>query len=288
MYVHACPVCNITMKNTIKPWHWACANCGYEKSDFEPAINNTVAHEKIDEQQREKGLRALRIANYGKLLDAIEKIRPTSGQLLDVGCAHGWFLEAAKNRGFDTLGIEPDQQFIPIAPQGVSMRQGFFPDVLEETEQFDVIVFNDVLEHMPDIKTVLSGCKKHLKPGGVLVINLPSTSGIFYNVARLLSTFGISSFFSRLWQEGFPSPHLHYFNPTNLRLLLQSNGFAEVTNGRLPTLRLRGLFARVSHTGGHSVLVSLAVTCITAVAIPIVWLMPGDIIYSISRHDVQK
>lgn len=288
MYDHACPVCNTLMKNSLKIWHWACTNCGYEKSDFEPAINNMIAHEKIDEQQREKGLRALRMANYGKLLDAIEKIRPAPGKLLDVGCAHGWFLEAANERGYDTLGIEPDQQFIAIAPHGISIRQGFFPEILEETAQFDVIVFNDVLEHMPDVKTVLSGCKKYLKPGGVLVINLPSTAGMFYNVARLLSTFGISSFFSRLWQEGFPSPHLHYFNPTNLRLLLQSNGFAEVSCGRLPTLRLRGLFARVSHTGGHSRLVSLFVTFIAAVAIPIIWLMPGDIIYSISRHDAQK
>lgn len=288
MYENSCPVCNTTMKNSLKIWHWECTKCGYEKSDFEPAINNKIVHKKIDEQQREKGLRTLRIENYGKLLDAIEKIRPASGQLLDVGCAHGWFLESAKNRGFDTLGIEPDQQFIATAPHGIAIRQGFFPEILEETAQFDVIVFNDVLEHMPHVKAVLSGCRKHLKPGGVLVINLPSTSGMFYNVARLLSKFGISSFFSRLWQEGFPSPHLHYFNPTNLRLLMQSNGFVEVTNGRLPTLRLRGLFARVSHTGGHSLLVSLGVTFLAAVAIPIISLMPGDIIYSISRHDAQK
>lgn len=288
MYEHACPVCNTLMKNSHIIWHWQCANCGYEKSDFEPAINNIFAHEKIDELQREKGLRALRMKNYGKLLDAIEKIQPASGQLLDVGCAHGWFLVAANERGYDTLGIEPDQQFIAIAPHGISIRQGFFPEILEETAKFDVIVFNDVLEHMPDVKAVLNGCRKHLKPGGVLVINLPSTSGMFYNVARLLTVFGISSFFSRLWQEGFPSPHLHYFNPTNLRLLLQSNGFAEISSARLPTLRLRGLFARVSHTGGHSRLVSFFVTCIAAVSIPIIWLMPGDIIYSISRHDAQK
>jgi 2-polyprenyl-3-methyl-5-hydroxy-6-metoxy-1,4-benzoquinol methylase len=159
------------MKNSLKIWHWECAKCGYEKSDFEPAINTKIVHEKIDEQQREKGLRALRIENYGTLLDAIEKIRTASGRLLDVGCAHGWFLEAAKERGFDTLGIEPDQQFIATAPHGITIRQGFFPDILEETAQFDVIVFNDVLEHMPDVKAVLSGCRKHLKPGGVLVIS---------------------------------------------------------------------------------------------------------------------
>lgn len=276
------------MNNSLKIWHWECEKCGYEKSDFEPAINEKFVHEKIDEQQREKGLRALRMGNFDKLLDAIENVHPASGRILDVGCAHGWFLEAAKNRGFDTLGIDPDQQFITTAPHGVSIRQGFFPDILEETEKFDVIVFNDVFEHVIDVKAVLHGCKKHLKSGGVLVINLPSSSGMFYNVARLLCKFGSCSFFSRLWQEGLPSPHLHYFNPTNLRLLLQSNGFVEVTNGRLPTLLLRGLRARVSYTGDQSFLVSLGVTFLVALAIPIISIMPGDIVYSISCHDVQE
>lgn len=286
MYAHDCPVCNAVMKNGLTSWHWECPTCGYEKSDFEPAINQRNAHDRIDEKQREKGLRALRVDNYGRLLDVIVKIRPALGQLLDVGCAHGWFLEAAKQRGFDTLGIEPDQQFIATAPQGIAIRQGFFPDILEETAQFDVIVFNDVLEHVADLNAVLAGCRKHLKPGGLLVLNLPSNAGMFYNVARLLSRVGISRFFSRLWQEGFPSPHLHYFNPTNLRLLLHANGFVERTNGRLPTLRVQGLFARVSHTGDHSLLGSIVVTVLTAIAIPIISVMPGDIMYSISSHDV--
>jgi 2-polyprenyl-3-methyl-5-hydroxy-6-metoxy-1,4-benzoquinol methylase len=269
----------------LQSWHWECAKCGYEKADFEPVINETFAHEQIDENLREKGLQSLRITNFNKLLKVIFKYRSTAGRLLDVGCAHGWFLEAAQKYGFETLGIEPDlNMFNATAQRGLTIRQGFFPEVLEAHDQFDIIVFNDVFEHIPDINAVLRDCKSHLKPGGMLVLNLPSSLGLFYKVARLLSRLRVKSFIERLWQKGFPSPHLHYFNPKNLQLLLQLNGFEEVAKGRLSTLRLQGLFARVSHTGNHSFPVSMGIVFFAAFALPIVWVMPSDIVYSIYKR----
>lgn len=283
MIKNLCPVCNSSMNSTLESWHWVCSNCEYEQADFAPAINETLVHEKIDERFREKGLRSLRIDNFNKLLQSITKTSSHSS-LLDVGCAHGWFLDAAQQRGFQVLGIEPDINVFKVATQrGLPIRQGFFPDVLDANEKFDVIVFNDVFEHIPDVVAVLNGCSKHLKPEGILVLNLPSSSGLFYKLARVLHKLGINSFFDRLWQKGYPSPHLHYFNPNNLQLLLQSNGFEEVTKGRLATLRLQGLFARISHTGMHSRLMSAAICTLAIFAVPVLWVMPSDIVYAIFK-----
>lgn len=279
-----CLVCGSRMNKCIQVWHSECLNCGYEYANFEPAINEAFAHKQIDERFREKGLQALRIENFDRLLQAIEDNGTTSGRILDVGCAHGWFLEAASKRGFNALGIEPDMSvFNESAKRGLSIRQGFFPEVLEANEQFDIIIFNDVFEHMPDIISILSGCSKHLKPKGILVLNLPSSKGLFYSVSRLLSKMGINSFFERLWQKGLPSPHLHYFNQDNLQSLLLSNGFEEISRGSLSTLRFKGLFARVSYTGSHSLPVNLAISFFAALAVPILFVMPSDIVYSIFK-----
>ncbi|WP_304912430.1 bifunctional 2-polyprenyl-6-hydroxyphenol methylase/3-demethylubiquinol 3-O-methyltransferase UbiG [Hydrogenophaga sp.] len=286
MHSKFCPVCNCSMRAGLAIWHFECDGCGYEMARFQPAINEVLAHEKIDETSRATGLQALRVENFNRLLEVIVQSGPRTGRLLDVGCAHGWFLEAAKKQGFDAVGIEPDLNIFKVTTQReLSVRQGYFPDVLGEAERFDVIVFNDVFEHIPDMIATLNGCKEHLTPNGVLVLNLPSSSGFFYRIARLLMRLHIKSFFERLWQKGLPSPHLHYFSAANIQLLLHANGFEEVGRGRLASIRLKGLFTRISYTKEHALPVRLLMCLIIAIIFPFTLVMPSDIIYSISRKN---
>lgn len=272
------------MTEELRIWHSKCSACAYECAELKPAINEKPAHDQIDEEFRENGLRSLRISNFNKLLDSIEVNGRGPGKLLDVGCAHGWFLELASKRGFQVLGIEPDLNvYNKTSLRGLPVRQGFFPEVLSANERFDVITFNDVFEHIPDIKSALIGCHAHLNTGGLLVLNLPSSTGLFYKLARLLSRVGLHAFFERLWQKDLPSPHLHYFNKKNLTKLLQENGFEVIKSDHLPTLCLKGLFTRISYTGNHSLPVRLLIYIATSLSLPILHVMPSDIIFLISK-----
>ena len=49
-------------------------------------------------------------------------------------------------------------------------------------------------------------------------------------------------FLKKFWQKDLSSPHLHYFNLSNLISLLKNNGFDIKTKGSLSTLRLTGLY----------------------------------------------
>jgi 2-polyprenyl-3-methyl-5-hydroxy-6-metoxy-1,4-benzoquinol methylase len=282
-----CPACNASLQKGLQAWHRECPKCGYEKADFSPAINSAFAHGEINEQLRESGLKLLRVRNFQKLLGAIIGNGIKSGSLLDVGCAYGWFLEVAKERRFDVLGIEPDLPvFRAASRRGLSVRNGFFPDILLDTEKFNGIVFNDVFEHIPDVQEILKACGMHLLLDGVLVLNLPNSSGILYKLSRLLCRLGICSFFERLWQKKLPSPHLHYFNPKNIEILLQKNGFEVIVAGTLPSVRLKGLFSRISYTGNHSLPVRLVIYFIMLLALPVIFVMPSDIFFIISKkHD---
>ncbi len=283
MTPHQCPVCDLPTKQRREPWRRACDTCGYEASTFEPQINATVAHELIDESGREAGLRDLRMHNFRKLVDVIGELAPKGGRLIDVGAAHGWFLDAACKR-FSVLGIEPDRGvYAKTAERGLPMRNGFFPAALAADEKADVIVFNDVIEHIPAIDTILDACHAHLSPGGVLLINLPSSNGLFYRIAKGLSRVGATSFLSRLWQKDLPSPHIHYFNAENLSRLLKKHSFEPVRAGRLSTLRYAGLWTRISHTGNYGPVMRLVLALSIAVAIPFLCVLPGDIIYIASR-----
>ena len=212
----------------LRPWHLCCAVAAYEGSSLEPHILEQVAGGDLDEASRETGLAALRQANFRRLAAFLDEFAPPGGakpRLLEVGCAHGWFIEAASPR-FDVTGIEPDVAVATATRgRGLAVLGGFFPDALDADERFDVIVFNDVLEHIPDVNATLAACWRHLRPGGRIVVNAPSRRGFLYRVSKLLAGLGLAGSFERMWQLGFPSPHVHYFDTDSLTRLAR--------NGRL-------------------------------------------------------
>ncbi|MGJ7515565.1 class I SAM-dependent methyltransferase [Pseudomonas baetica] len=280
-----CPICNETLVPGIQPWHFECATCHYEKGDLQPTINDLSSHELINEADRETGLREIRTSNFNTLIDVISKFKPTGGSLIDVGCAHGWFVESAMIK-FDVLGVEPDEMvFKSTVAKGLPVRRGYFPDALEASETFDIVVFNDVIEHIPGIDNVLAACHDRLNECGLLVINLPSSDGFFYKLSRFFGRIGKLGFFERLWQKDLPSPHVHYFNSKNLSDLLKNKNFTVIKSGTLPTIGLKGLYTRISYTGKLGIITKIFIYCMIAIALPIMRLLPSDIIYIVARKN---
>ncbi len=283
-----CVCCGQTLRAGLEEWHWVCALCGYEFAQFAPAINEAESHKKLDEAQRDTALKSLREANFNQLLDRIGRhTAPAGTRLLDVGAAHGWFVKAAASRGFTALGLEPDHAVCEQAQRnGALVREGFFPDVLAAHEQFDVIVFNDVFEHIPHSDALLSQCIARLALGGLLVLNLPSSRGFFYRISKMLHRFGAGAFFDRLWQKGMPSPHLHYFHASNLTQLSARHGLTLIDSAHLASVHLDGLYARITYfKSGVRWLAPLIWLAIVA-AYPLVrWGAPSDIDVVILRRD---
>jgi SAM-dependent methyltransferase len=274
-----CIVCGNNTSPGVVEWHRTCAGCAYERADLKVSINESPSHAQIDEREREVALRALRDQNFKTILARISSLaKPGASKLLEVGCAHGWFLEQAGKR-FEVLGIEPDAVVgKSAAARGLPVRFGYFPDALKDGERFDVMVFNDVIEHIPNVAIALGACEERLHPGGLLVLNLPSSRGLFYRLSKLFARFGMRGPFERLWQKGLPSPHVHYFNEQNLTALLGRHGFALVDAVELPALRADGLMARLRYVGRVSKPVLYARYVAILCMIPVLSLFPSDIV----------
>lgn len=90
--------------------------------------------------------------------------------------------------------------------RGLPVRPGYFPDALTPDESFDAIVFNDVIEHIPDIASALDACNARLSENGLLVLNLPNSRGFFYRLSKIFARLGWRNPFNRLWQKDLPSP----------------------------------------------------------------------------------
>ena len=159
-----------------------------------------------------------------KILDELPKhLIGKSGiaQGLEVGCGPGLFMEMAKVRGYSMLGMEPSSGAYRITKEkSLNVIQGMFPEDLPESLTFDFIIFNDVFEHLLNADAALSCCAHHLKPKGVICINIPVSSGMIFRVANALVKFNlVGDSYRRLWQIGTPSPHQYYFSRKSINAL---------------------------------------------------------------------
>jgi SAM-dependent methyltransferase len=201
----------------------------------------------LDEERRVEGLRPLRDRNNTEEIRLLSRLRPIRDlHVLDVGAGHGWFLEAAVLAGARAEGLEPDEAIAESArARGLRVTTGYFPEALPAGSRFDVISFHDVLEHIPDVAGALSACREHLRPNGLLVVSAPDAGGTLFSVARALTIVGVAGPLERLWQRGYPSPHVSYFDRKTIGRLAARHGFRRRLDAALPSLAFRGLWARV-------------------------------------------
>ena len=143
-------------------------------------------------------------------------------RLLDVGSFLGIFLNVAKERGWDALGIEPASQGVEHAhKQGLECKQGFFETFsVEELGQFDAVNLALTLEHVADPKQVLRHAYDMLKPGGIICIEVPNDYSPLQQAVK--ETLGTSDY----WYA--PPHHINYFNFENLPKVFENCGFTVV------------------------------------------------------------
>lgn len=206
--------------------------------------------------------------------------------LCDVGCAYGWFLEAATQRGMEAVGIEPEES---VALQGIAeghtIKIGYFPDCLEDSARYDIMSFNDSLEHLPNLPAIFQACYHHLNPGDKLIINIPNSQGIFFKIAKKLAQIGYTNPWDRLWQKQYPFPHLIYVNPQNLEHYVTPYGFKLLQSQTLETIQIKGLWQRLRMDKSSGWLMSAILYVALVIIYPLIHKCPSDILLQIYQKD---
>ena len=152
------------------------------------------------------------------------------GRLLDVGCASGRFLLAARSSGWEVSGVDLNDDTADLARQHeLDVKTGTIDDLDPET-RFDVITMWDVVEHVLDPVALLSSANRLLAPGGRLFITTPNVDGLFPRASYL-----VASKVGR-WPHPEPPYHLSQFSDRTLRTALMLAGMqaTDVRHGRIP------------------------------------------------------
>jgi 2-polyprenyl-3-methyl-5-hydroxy-6-metoxy-1,4-benzoquinol methylase len=142
--------------------------------------------------------------------------------VLDVGCHMGAFGHAIKQiSGAEVWGVEPNPDTAAIAKRSLDhvFNNFFSPDVPIPDNYFDVVTFNDVLEHIPDPWAALKLASKKLKKGGCVVVSIPNLR----HIENLLHIFKDADF--RYEKDGIrDQTHLRFFTKKSACRLFDDSG----------------------------------------------------------------
>jgi len=164
------------------------------------------------------------VASRKMAIKAVTKYLAANPQstILEIGCSSGFLLEELANT-FPSASItgadvvkEPLYRLHKKLPKLPLLRFDLLSCPLPK-ESFDIIIMLNVLEHIGDDKLALSNAYKLLKPGGLIVIEVPAGPYLFDSYDRELQHFrrySSSELLSKLNQAGFKvtqKSHLGFF-----------------------------------------------------------------------------
>ena len=185
-------------------------------------------------------------------------------KILDVGCGRGTLAIELAKRGAFATGVDFSEHAVNFAknllsrfPKNIQNRVQFRQLTISELNfhrEFDVIVFNQVYEHLHDHELIhfLRKFKEALKPTGRLVISTPNLDYVryLYPIKRIVDfplklikeplrvlrgrskhTSSATAFFKEMFKIRYPESehtrlHINLQTPASIKKFLEQNGFS--------------------------------------------------------------
>lgn len=190
-----------------------CGDCGLLYTCPRPSADDYMDAYRRLEDSDFLGEAAARRLTYARQLDALERFtRGRRGRLLDAGCSMGFFLKAARDRGWATDGLDPSRWAVEHARReyGLAVREGTIAETDLGRDVYDAITIWDVVEHLFRPVEDFTRLAAALKPGGVLALG---THSIGSPAARVMG---------RRYPFLMPMHTMHFTPKTTADLLLRA------------------------------------------------------------------
>jgi SAM-dependent methyltransferase len=190
---------------------WFCPSCGCGRTSASP---ETLAGYYPDEyRQYNKVIARILQILYRRRVARWANLFATAGSAFEVGCGNGLMLTILRDLGWRVAGSERTEAAarIPREQHGLHVVAGGL-DALDPSEQFDLLLMIQVLEHLDDPRHALRALAARLKPEGKLIIGVP-------NFSSWQSRFGGDA-----WFHLDVPRHLHHFTPRGLIELIGQPG----------------------------------------------------------------
>ncbi|MCL1817693.1 MAG: class I SAM-dependent methyltransferase [Spirochaetaceae bacterium] len=241
-----CPVCGSPLRSPLLRLRDAsffrCRGCAisyregfsahsirYDKDYFFEDYRRQYGKTYLEDFQAITGFARQRLARIAGLCGAAGGKPGLAGKtLLDIGCAYGPFVAAAREAGCLPRGIDIAEDAVRHVSSvlGIPALEGDFLELPRETlapeGSYDIITLWFVIEHFRDLRLVLRKITEILAPGGLLAFSTPNRQGVSGRFSR------------RAFLENSPADHLTIWDARSAAAILRKNGF------RLRKVRVTG------------------------------------------------
>lgn len=233
-----CPVCKSSTINpllTVKDYTvsqeeyviWQCAGCSLRFTQDAPDPESIgsyykspeyISHTNTRQGLVNKAYQTVRKFTLKQKAKLIAGHCNTAGRkILDIGCGTGAFLDVMKREGWETIGLEPDEDARELARKLYRLTVFDAAQLYELPHAaFDVITLWHVLEHVHDLHNYVEQLRNLLKPGGKIFIAVPNYHSLDAHIYR-------SS-----WAAYDVPRHLYHFTPRAMETLLKMHSLRSV------------------------------------------------------------
>lgn len=179
-----------------------------------------------------------KLTRFRKTLIELEK-HSKKGNLLDLGCATGVFLDMAQKQGWKSYGVEISKFASDYARKEfkLDVKTGDLLKINFKKEFFDVVTMWDFIEHVDSPSEILSKINKIMKKDGVLFILTINDSSLMGKLADIFYKLKIKKFAELV----HPIHHNYHFTKKVLIDILDKNGFEviETKKSEMPIENIR-------------------------------------------------
>ncbi len=206
---------------------WQCGDCSLLFADPMPIpVDGLGQHYGMDADEYFEAHDAEeKHDSASELVRQAEALLGRTGKLLDVGTGRGEVVAAAQAAGWTVEGVEPSATFADHTEAKTGAK--IWREAIEESNipnaEFDVVILAAVLEHLYDPDAVIDKIARVLKPGGLLYLDVPNETGLFFRVGNLYQRMRGRDWCVNL-SPTFSPFHIFGFNPRSLRRLLAKHG----------------------------------------------------------------
>ncbi len=205
----------ILLQKYSKDYLVKCKHCGLVFSQKIPTNEELYNYYQKYTVRNDYYISPITLNRYREILHSLESFRQTN-RILDVGCGHGAFLSVAKEMGWDAYGVELSETLTNYCRQkGFKVLHGSLEKNAERLPIFDLIISNEVIEHINTPNTEVQLFYKLLRNGGAVYVATPN----FNSLLR----FFLKNKYNVIW---YPE-HLTYFTPKTLTYTFKRNGFSK-------------------------------------------------------------
>ena len=151
------------------------------------------------------------VSEIEKFIRFFRSCKNKPGKILEIACFDGYLLKKLKKFNWDVHGCDPcSTTDIAVKLLGKKrIKKVFFKKGVYSNENFDAVVFRNLLEHIYNPNKFLKEVSACLKYGGKIFIDVP-------NLKEVIKLGGFGLFFHQ---------HVSYFTINTIKKLLIKNGF---------------------------------------------------------------